>query len=190
MKIFKELSPSDPQTMQRATNPLRALARKVQAPVSRVVVAGQRSFFGGADDVHADPKDLVLTPSMSSLRPRQHASTGRYVATEQQRLSVMSMLLAACCCRRSLLSVYIGRVGSSRTLLLWQSRAWEGAAAVLWEDSCLQGDAWEGDWSMVCVGCRRHLGFSCGDLCRLPGSSQLQGQVSLACALVLEAEAA
>ena len=47
--------------MQRAAPVVRTLARKVQAPAARAVVAGQRNFFGGGDDVPSDPKDLVCT---------------------------------------------------------------------------------------------------------------------------------
>ena len=44
----------------QASKLLRAAARKLQAPVSRAAVAGQRSFFGSGDDVPADPKDMAL----------------------------------------------------------------------------------------------------------------------------------
>lgn len=47
--------------MLRAAPVVRTLARKVQAPAARAVVAGQRNFFGGGDDVPSDPKDLVCT---------------------------------------------------------------------------------------------------------------------------------
>ena len=46
------------ETMLRV-NALRSVAKKLQTPVSRAVVSGQRSFFGGGDDVPSDPKDLV-----------------------------------------------------------------------------------------------------------------------------------
>merc|ERR1712127_76623 len=46
-----------PRMMLRLAPSVRALARKVQAPA---IAAGQRSFFGGGDDVPSDPKELAV----------------------------------------------------------------------------------------------------------------------------------
>jgi len=59
--------------MLRLAPSVRALARKVQAPA---VAAGQRSFFGGGDDVPSDPKELVPAPPSCTLRCRRSSRFG------------------------------------------------------------------------------------------------------------------
>merc|ERR1712216_103320 len=68
------------RSMQRAMNPLRALARKVQAPAARVV--SQRSFFGGGDDVPADPEDLAVA-YMKELKSKMSSDYATKVSIPQ-----------------------------------------------------------------------------------------------------------